>query len=63
MKKDMLSRFDAMKQDARERGIKVSRDQLAVLVLADVVEDAGIATERQLEEIDKSLVNISQNLP
>lgn len=62
MKKDMLARFEEMRQDAYERGTEVSLRQLCVLVLADVVEDQGIAVAHQLEEIDKSLITLNQNM-
>lgn len=62
MRNYMLTRFKEMKQDAKERGIKVSPGQLCVLVLADVVEDQGIAINRELNEIDKSLVSIIRSL-
>jgi len=47
--KDMLERFVNMKQDARERDIRITDDQLVILVLADIVEDHGIAVVSQLE--------------
>jgi hypothetical protein len=50
-----------MHRDANERGIEVSPGQLCVLVLADVVEAQGLATTKQLEEIDKSLVVIAEH--
>jgi hypothetical protein len=59
---DMLGRFAAMQKDARERRITVSSGELCVLVLADVIEDQGLAAVKQLEEIDKSLVSISSNV-
>jgi len=64
MKKDMLTRFQKMKQDAQERAIRIriTDDQLSVLVLADVIEDIGIDMSRRLDEIDKSLVVINQNI-
>ncbi len=57
--KDMLTRFEEMKQDAHKRGIEVSPGQLCILVFADIVEDQGIAIENKLEEIDKSLVALN----
>ena len=62
MKKDMLTRFKEMKQDAHEREIGVSPGQLCVLVLADVIEDAGIDIGIGLDEIDKSLIALVQNI-
>ena len=61
MMKDMLTRFEEMKKDAFERGIEMSPGQLCTLVLADVIENQGIAVAYQLEEIDKSLVVLNQN--
>jgi hypothetical protein len=31
-----------MKQDAKERAIRITDDQISRLVLADVIEDVGI---------------------
>jgi len=59
---NILNRYWTMHRDANERGIEVSPGQLCVLVLADVIEDRGLATEEQLKEIDKSLVSISGNV-
>lgn len=61
-KKDMLTRFKEMWTNAGERGIKINRNQLATLVLADVIEDQGIKLTRGLDEIDKSLVAITGNV-
>lgn len=62
MSKDMLGRFVAMEQDARGRSVSITRDQIATLVLADVIEDQGLAATKQLEEIDRSLVAICKNV-
>jgi hypothetical protein len=51
MKKDMLKRFTEMKQDAKERAIRITDDQLCQLVIADVIEDTSIALEGSLETI------------
>ena len=51
----MLSRFAAMKQDAKERGIKVDKNQIAILVLANVIEDQGIDLAEKLDNIDSTL--------
>jgi len=59
--KDILDRFWEMKREAPKRGIEVSDKQLCTLVLADVVKERGLAIERQLEEIDKSLVVIGKH--
>lgn len=59
--KDMLTRFEEMKKDAFERDLEISPGQLCTLVLADVIENQGIAVAYQLEEIDKSLVVLNQN--
>lgn len=51
----MLARFEAMRQDAMERCIKISRDQIAILVLADVIEDQGIELSKILENLETTL--------
>jgi len=48
----MLKRYVAMKKDAKERGIKISNDQLATLVLADIIEDTGIELSRKLANLE-----------
>jgi hypothetical protein len=60
MMKDMLTRFTEMKQDAKERGFRVTDVVLSRLVLADVIEDRGIDIERKLGDIAKSLI-VSRN--
>lgn len=54
--KRMLIRYEEMKKDARERGIKV--DSITLLVLADVIDDAGLEILDKLEDIDTRLFSI-----
>jgi hypothetical protein len=49
-----------MKKDAKERGIKVKDNDIALLVLADVMDDVGLAIQESLEDVDKTLL---QGLP
>ncbi len=58
--RDMLTRFKVMREDAKERCIRITDDQIAQLVVANVVEDVGVQLKLELHEIDKSLAIISQ---
>jgi hypothetical protein len=62
MRKDMLARFEEMRYDARDRHIRITGDQLCQLVIADVIEDASLALIEGIDEVDKSLVVINQNI-
>jgi hypothetical protein len=55
-------KFWEMQRSTNDHGIETSVGDLCLLVLAEVIEERGLAIENQLKEIDKSLVCISQNV-
>ena len=58
MARDILSRYHDMKQDAKERSIKLRDGEVATLVLADIMEDIDVT----LREVDKTLIAIAGSL-
>ncbi len=57
--RDMLTRFKVMREDAKERCIRITDDQIAQFVVAGVIEDVGVQLKLELHEIDKSLITLS----
>jgi len=55
---DILARYQAMKKDARERGIKLRDGEVATLVLADILENVG----NDLHEVDMTIAELGENL-
>lgn len=49
---DILQRYELMKQSAKERGIKVHDGEIAMLVLADILEAVADEISGAVQSLD-----------